>query len=419
MSDIYAMIGLGPTLALMTAVLSHKIRPVRRPLADERGVAMPLAMVMLVVLSALMLSFAVLGKSEPSIAANQLQTAQSLRLADSGLQLAIWALDNSTDPGGKGIDLTSLAYGGHATGNYDGTHLIALGGTGGFTVLVEWQNPTNATYERTVTAVGWNPSNGSTLNSHRKIQAVVQLGVVPPLDPPCVVCVNGEVQVNGSAAAFNTSVGGCGSANPPATAVQTAASDHATLTYNASPTFTGFGTSGVAATTTTSNASQFEYNSDALAKFKAYAQAQGTYYKGAVTSLPTGTGPYVVYIDTVDGSDFTSSTPTSNDGSLTLSSNLTFNGTVIVAGTINLSGTVTFNGLLYSLNDLSMSGHVTVNGAVVSENRRDTSSTSIDSDFSGNITMTYNCTNVRNSTINLLGNSWVVKTGGYQETSGY
>ena len=405
----------------MTVVITNRVCRVPRPLVNERGVAMPLAMVMLVVLTALMVSFAMLGKSEPSIAANQLQTAQSLRLADSGLQLAIWALNNSTDPGGKGINLASMAYGGHATGNYDGAHFVSLGGTGGFTVLVEWQNPSNATYERTVTTVGWNPSNGNTLNSHRKIQAVVQLGVVPPLDPPCVVCVNGEIQVNGSAATFTTASGGCGSANPPPYAVQTAlpADNHATLTYNANPTFTGFGTSGAAATNQTSNTTQFQYNSDALAKFKAYAQAHGTYYNGAVTSLPTGTGPYVVYIDTVDGTDFTNSTPTSNDGSLTLSGNTTFNGTVIVAGTANLSGTITMNGLLYSLNDLSISGHVTMNGAVISENRRDTSSTSIDTDFSGNVTMNYNCTNIRNSTINLLGNSWVVKTGGYQETSGY
>ena len=407
----------------MTAVLIKRVRHVRFrrvpcPLVDERGVAMPLAMVMLVVLTALMVSFAILGNSEPSIAANQLQTAQSLRLADSGLQLAIWALNNSTDPGGKGINLASMTYGGHATGNYDGTHFVSLGGTGGFTVLVEWQNPTNSTYQRTVTAVGWNPSNGNTLNSHRKIQAVVQYGVVPPLDPPCVVCVAGEVQVNGSAANFDSSSGGCPGATAPPYAVQTVQP----LQYNTphpENMFSGYGTSGTAALNQTTNTSQFKYDSDAIAKFKSYAQAHGTYYQGAVTSLPTGAGPYVVFIDTVDGTDFSNSTATSNDGSLSLSGSSTFNGTVIVAGTATLAGTTTINGLVYSLNDLSVSGHVTVNGAVISENRRDASSTNIDTDFNGNVQMTFNCTNIRNSTVNLLGSSWVVRTGGYQETSGY
>jgi hypothetical protein len=169
----------------------------------------------------------------------------------------------------------------------------------------------------------------------------------------------------------------------------------------------------------TSNTSQFMYDSNALTQFKAYAQAHGTYYQGAVSSLPTGTGPYVVFIDTVDGSTFTNSTNPSNDGSLSFSGNQTFNGTVIVAGTINLTGTLTVNGLVYSLNDLSIAGHVTVNGALISENRRDSSSTSIDTDFSGNIQMNFNCQNVRNSTINLMGNSWTVKPGNYLETSGY
>ena len=191
------------------------------------------------------------------------------------------------------------------------------------------------------------------------------------------------------------------------------------LSYNAHPTFTGYGTSGTGAINQTTNPGQFEYSATSLAQFKAYAQAQGTYYQGAVTSLPSGPGPYVVYIDTVDGSTFSNSTPTSNDGSLSLSGSTTFNGTVIVAGTINLAGTTTINGLVYSQNDLSISGHVTVNGALVSENRRDSSSTNIDTDFSGNITMNFNCTNVQNSTNLLLGSNWVVKNGGYLETAGY
>lgn len=396
-------------------MLIRSFRRAQKPLADERGVALPLAMVMLVLLTSLMVAFAVLAKSEPEIASNQMQTAQSLRLADSGLQLAIWALNNNSDA--NGINYSAMAYGGTAGGNYDGNHFFALGTTGGFTVLVQWVNPTNSTWERTVTAVGWTPSkDASSMNSHRKIQAVVQYGVVPPLDPPCVVCVAGEVQVNGSAANFNSASGGCpGATGPPQYAIQT----QQALQYNAHPTFTGYGTSGTAALNTTSNTSQFKFASDSLAKLKAYAQAKGTYYNGAHSGLPTTGCPCLVYIDTVDGSDFTNSTPTSNDGSLSVSGSGTFNGTVIVAGTATLAGSYTINGMIYSLNDLSISGTVTVNGATISENRRDSSSTNIDTDFSGNITMNYNCPNIRNSTTNLLGSSWVVKNGAYQETSGY
>jgi hypothetical protein len=254
------------------------------------------------------------------------------------------------------------------------------------------------------------------MNSHRKVQAVVQKGVVPPLDPPCVVCVAGEMQVNGSAADFVANTNGCPGANPPQYAIQSVQA----VQYNAHPTFTGYGTSGGAALNTVSQAatSAFKYTPDALAQFKAYAQAHGTYYNGPITTLPSGAGPHVVFVDTTDGSDFTNSTPTAKDGNFSYSGNGTFNGTIIAAGTINLSGNLTVNGLLYSLNDLSISGTITVNGALISENRRDTSSTNIDTDFSGNVHMNFNCSNVRNSTINLMGSSWVVKPGGYLLQSG-
>ena len=386
----------------------------RHALRGERGVALPLAMVMLVVLTALMVSFAVLAKSEPSIASNQKETAQALRLADSGLQLSIWAMNNSG--ASSGLDYAAMAHDGSAAGgNYDGAHYLSVGGTGGFTVLVQWP-ATNGTWERTVTAVGWTPSNATSTNSHRKIQAVVQKGVVPPLDPPCVVCVAGEIQVNGSAADFVSSSNGCPGANPPQYAIQSVQA----VQYNAHPNFTGYGTSGSAALNTTTNTSQFKYDAAALAQFKAYAQAHGTYFNGPITasSLPSGAGPHVVFVDTTDGSTFSNSTPTSKDGNVTLTGNNTFNGTIIAAGTINIAGNTTINGLVYSLNDLSISGTVTVNGALISENRRDTSSTNIDTDFSGNIHMNFNCTNVRDATINLLGASWIVKPGGYLETSG-
>jgi len=399
----------------MPAVLTRTIRRTLRPLHNERGVALPLAMVSLVVLTALMVAFAVLAKSEPTIAANQMQTAQALRLADSGLQLAMWAMTNSTSSGGINMGAAPFNQhdGSNAGGNFDGTTFVSVGGTGGFTVSVTW-DPSNGMYERTVTAVGWTPSRdaGTYANSHRKVQAIVQQGVITPLSLPCVVCVAGEMQVNGSSAAFNSASGGCPGQNPPATAIQTVQ----TLQYNASPTFTGYGTSGAAAIGTTTDTSGFKYSPDALANFKAYAQANGTYYQGAVTSLPTGAGPYVVYIDTLDGTTFSNSTATSNDGSLSIASNITFNGTVIVNGTVNLSGTSTFNGLIYSLNDLSISGHVTVNGGLVSENRRDSSSTNIDTDFSGNVQMNYNCANIRNIP---FSSAWVVKPGTYLETSGY
>jgi len=377
---------------------------------SERGLAMPVAMVSLVILSAFVITFAILGKSDPTIAANQMQTAQALRLADSGLQLALWGLTNSTDPSGLGVNLAALAHDGTAAGgNYNGANFVTVGATGGFTVRVAWE-PSNARYERSVTAVGWTPSKDAGFtNSHRKIQAVVQMGVIPPLDPPCVLCVAGEALVNGSAASFNTSIGGCPGTNPPRYAVQTVQP----LQYNANPSFLGYGTRGPGAITQTNDTSQFKYTPDVLAKIKLIAQANGTYYQGAVSSLPASG---IVYIDTMDGTPFSGLTPPGRDGSLNLSGNGTFNGIVIVNGSVNITGTRIINGLVYGLNDLTVSGNVVVNGAMVSENRRDTSSTNVDTDFAGNVTLNYNCNNIRG--LPFVSTNWVVKDGAYLEQEG-
>jgi len=386
---------------------------IRRTLtSNERGVALPLAMVTLVVLTGLMVAFAVLARSEPTIAMNQFQTAQALRLADSGLQLAMWALSHPAHA--QGLDPAAMTHDGAVVvGRYDGTQVISAGTMGGFTVRITWEaSPINGQFERTVTAVGWLPNkDGALMNSHRKIQAVIQQGFTPPLDPPCVLCVAGEVQVNGSAAAFNSAAGACPGKTAPTTSTQTLVD----VSTSGHPSFVGYGTTGAAARGLSSDTSQFKYSADSLAKFKAYAQSQGTYYQGTRTTLPTGTGPFIVFIDTLDGSDFTSSTSTANEAQLSLAGTGVFNGTVIVAGTANIRGNNVINGVVYALNDLSIAGNVTVTGGVISENRRDTSSTSIDTDISGSVAMTYDCSKIRNLPWSF---NWVVKTGGYLEQSG-
>src|SRR2546426_11751135 len=63
-----------------------------KTLANERGVALPMALITLMLLTTLMLAFAVLSQTEPVIAANQLRVTQARSLAESGMEHAIWAL---------------------------------------------------------------------------------------------------------------------------------------------------------------------------------------------------------------------------------------------------------------------------------------------------------------------------------------
>src|SRR6266849_1738256 len=95
----------------------------------ERGVAMPLTLIALVVLTALMIAFAVLAQSEPMIAANQ--------------------------------------YRGAAAGPpYDGGTYFKIG-AGGFTLKITGVSTSEVALE----AVGWTPDDTSINNAHRKITA--------------------------------------------------------------------------------------------------------------------------------------------------------------------------------------------------------------------------------------------------------
>src|SRR2546423_2885932 len=69
-------------------------------MTNERGVALPMALITLVLLTTLMLAFAVLSQTEPVIAANQLRVSQARALAESGFEYAVWALSNPLDPAG-------------------------------------------------------------------------------------------------------------------------------------------------------------------------------------------------------------------------------------------------------------------------------------------------------------------------------
>ena len=65
---------------------------------NQHGVALPLAMLALVILTVLSLAFMALSKSEPIIASNQARAAAARSLAESGLERALWALTTSVIP---------------------------------------------------------------------------------------------------------------------------------------------------------------------------------------------------------------------------------------------------------------------------------------------------------------------------------
>ena len=66
----------------------------------QRGVVLPMAFLTMLILSALIIAFSMMAASEPLLANNQLQVAQARAVAESGVEQAIWALNNPGNANG-------------------------------------------------------------------------------------------------------------------------------------------------------------------------------------------------------------------------------------------------------------------------------------------------------------------------------
>ena len=94
---------------------------------NERGLAAPVALMILLVLVSLMLAFAALSQTEPAIAANLMLRHQSQGMADSGVEQALWALSTGA--------IADPMAGSTAPAPYDGNSFLLLGGLGALSGL--------------------------------------------------------------------------------------------------------------------------------------------------------------------------------------------------------------------------------------------------------------------------------------------
>ena len=165
-------------------------------LLDERGVALPMALMSLALLVPLMLAFASLSVSEPIIAGNLLRASQGRALADSGLQYALWALSRPPGLGGLPSPLPASP----AAAPFDGRTLVAVGMTGGFTVQVA-DHAGGDPAARTITSVGWVAASGvGGARAHRQVVADAVAVPHPGTRAPCALCVRGALSVTGNVA---------------------------------------------------------------------------------------------------------------------------------------------------------------------------------------------------------------------------
>jgi hypothetical protein len=417
-------------------------------LRDQRGIALPMAMLTLLILTTLVIAFSVLATSEPIIATNQRMVAQARAVAESGVERAIWALNNPTNPNGLASPLP-----GTVPAPYDGSTAIPItvSGTQVGVVFVTVTNGTNPN-ERNVTAVGWVPTNtGTAAKAHQKIQVTVSQFLFKTNPPPAALTVAGEISAGGNVNIDSRTDLSCGAKDGTWSQGSTATGGSATI-YGADGNNTANQTqNGMTAAVTDTRlnvpASAFNpyilQNAD-LNTLKAYAMKNGTYYSGAaVTGLTFNSGNQlpngIIFIDTVSGtnidanaapgtncllggtgcsssSDFAS---VSIHGGFAADPSGTFSGMIIVAGSLSISGDVAMHGMVYVVNDLTYTGtgHGEIDGAVFSQNIRDTSSTSVDTNAGGNAQVNYNCS-YASSGGGQVPVGFTIEPGTYKEVSG-
>src|SRR5712692_7008063 len=126
-------------------------RRLRSALADERGIALPLSLIVLVLLASLTLAFLAMSSTEPLIASNLQAGEQALALAEAGVERAIWALNNPTAAAPAQGLITPLPA--SPPSPYDGLTAVSLG-AGSYTVIVSLPPGAAVGNDRSIVATG-------------------------------------------------------------------------------------------------------------------------------------------------------------------------------------------------------------------------------------------------------------------------
>lgn len=401
-------------------MLIHRINMVVR---SQRGVALPMALLTMLILSALIIAFSMMAASEPVLANNQLQVAQARAIAETGVERAIWALNNQANVNGIPNPLVTPA------APYDGTTAVPVtingAQAGVFTISVTNGATAN---ERNIVATGWTPTN---TGAGPKVKQRIQVTVVQMrfLDPPSALTVRGEISVGGHALIDSRSDASCGNKAGTMSKGATNTGGSASV-YGADGNDVNNQSGDIIQNVPDATFNTYTYSNAELDALKTLAKQNGTYYQGTVSfnssnQLPNG----IIYVDTVSGQNIdkngANTTSTSDFASVDIHGNAPldesgiFSGMLIVAGALSISGSFQMHGTVYVLNDFTYLGTGTgqIVGAVLSQNVRDVSATTIDTDTSGNSTIIWNC-NFAKTGGGQLPQTFTIKTGSYKEISG-
>ncbi len=297
-----------------------------------------------------------MSATEPSIAANQLRSAQAAALADAGLERAIWALAHPGSAQGLADPLPALI-----PPPYDGSLLVPItaGGVerGGFRLTVA---PGGGGNERDIVAVGWTPTDDpvdARAKAHHRLVATIMRIRAPADAAPCALCAVGDLQVAAGAAADARGDTTCGAklgAWTSGTVVMGPGAEIWGADGNALSNQAG----DIAQGQPSEGAEAWAFTNGELAALRRLAQSRGTYYRGSVAfdgaSMPRDG---LVFVDTVSGAPISAATPETDLARVVMGGGAgVFRGWMIVSGTLEISGDARLRGLAYALDGFAYRG---------------------------------------------------------------
>jgi hypothetical protein len=388
------------------------IGSVSRPWINERGAALPLAVLTLVVLSSLILALSVMSATEPTIAANQLRTAQARALAEAGIEQAVWALANAEAPDGLPDPLPATV-----PPPYDGSRLIVVaaggGPVGGFRVAITAGAVQN---ERHVLSVGWVPTDdgGDTRpKAHQRIISTLWRLRAPVGSAPCALCVRGDLEIAGDAVVDARADASCGrKLGAWSTGAVTVASS--AKVWGADGNDTPNEASDYLQSQPAEAALGWIFSDADLVALKRLALARGGYYRGSVVFDPAHPAPQgLVFVDTASGASVTDATPTVELARVELRGGI-FSGWLVVAGSLEISGDARVRGLAYAQDGFAYRGATPggIEGQVVATGVRGGSASLFRS--GGGSALTLDCAAAAGGD-GTVPTGWMVKPGAYRE----
>jgi len=372
--------------------------------SDERGAALPLAMVTLVLLASLLISLSILSATEPLIASNQLHTNQAHALAEAGLERALWAVQRPEAADGLRSPLPNTV-----PAPYDGSRLIALSvngnASGGFRLTV---SPGTAPNERRVLSIGWVPTDDGgdqRPKSHGRISATLWRVRVPADIAPCALCVLGDLAVDDGVTVDAQADLRCGGKW----------GSWSSGTASVAPSARILGSDGDYRQGQPIDAAiPWSLSNADLLALKRLARARGAYYQGAVVFDSSSRAPDgLVFVDTTTGSPATATTPAEELARVEIRGG-TFRGWLVVAGTLEVSGDARIRGLAYAQDGFAYRGADPggIEGQVVAAGLRGGGATF--SRTGGGAAVTFDCAAARDGD-GTVPAGWRLKAGSYRE----